>query len=485
MSKRSLSVLAAHVVVAAAAVPKIATGREFSFIIQEGVALAVGNNKYGQLGVGQSINKVSELSPVSLPGEVDMVAAGAFHSLFLMGDGEAYASGRNNYGQLGLHEENMTHMTHMTHSPMPVALDGLVTAVAAGYAHSLFLVNGTVYAAGLNSVGQLGDNSTTSRDTPIPVLGLSGRVKAIAAGYDFSYFLMEDGDVFATGQNLGGQLGDGSKTSQKLPVRVKISGVASIAAGDSHGLFLKDNNFYGTGANFAGQISGGADGSYPKARSSPFLGINWVPSMKVFAGGDSSCVVGDEVNVFGSNMDGQIGLDSRPWMFQTMEIYIDGVAAVSLGISHALLVQNAGVVWSTGTNTYGELATNETTDSRNFRRAYDDARPPTRAPPSTLAPEPPTRAPGNADSLLPVLVVAAGVIIVLVGLLICCRADGETDEADIEKNMLPELSGATGPVPAVEESQMSEMTPPAPAAPAETKAPAPELESNTPTPATA
>jgi alpha-tubulin suppressor-like RCC1 family protein len=57
-----------------------------------------------------------------------------------------------------------------------------VVAIAAGDEHALALLgNGAVVAWGLNNEGQLGDNTTTSRSTPVTVVGFS-RAFSIAAG---------------------------------------------------------------------------------------------------------------------------------------------------------------------------------------------------------------------------------------------------------------------------------------------------------------
>jgi alpha-tubulin suppressor-like RCC1 family protein len=100
-----------------------------------------------------------------------------------------------------------------------------ILAVAAGCDHFLAIgVGGTVWAWGLNRSGQLGDGTTTSRVTPAMVKGphgaLSGVVE-IAAGDDFSLARLSDGSVWAWGNNLGGQLGDGSTRNSPRPVRVR------------------------------------------------------------------------------------------------------------------------------------------------------------------------------------------------------------------------------------------------------------------------
>ena len=103
-----------------------------------------------------------------------------------------------------------------------------MTAVAGGSSHSLALKNdGTVWAWGNNTNGQLGDNSETQRLVPVKVAGQGGsgdltNVKAIAAGSSHSLALKNDGTVWAWGNNMYGQLGDGTNTPSSTPVQVKL-----------------------------------------------------------------------------------------------------------------------------------------------------------------------------------------------------------------------------------------------------------------------
>ena len=72
--------------------------------------------------------------------------------------------------------------------------------------------DGTVYAWGSNTDGQLGDGTATTRPSPVPVSGLGG-VKSITAGWYHALALKTDGTVYAWGDNQYGMIGDGSTTT--------------------------------------------------------------------------------------------------------------------------------------------------------------------------------------------------------------------------------------------------------------------------------
>lgn len=96
----------------------------------------------------------------------------------------------------------------------------VVTAIAGGYDHTIALKSdGTVWAWGYNFYGQLGDGTSTDKNTPVQVSGLTG-VTAIASGNDHTIALKSDGTVWAWGFNGDGQLGDGTLTNSSTPVQV-------------------------------------------------------------------------------------------------------------------------------------------------------------------------------------------------------------------------------------------------------------------------
>jgi alpha-tubulin suppressor-like RCC1 family protein len=133
---------------------------------------------------------------------VTAIAAGFFHSLFIKSDGSLWAMGDNEFGQLGVG----TYIT--TNRPEQIVASN-VTAIAAGFGHSLFIKSdGSLWAMGDNEFGQLGDGTYNSTNRPEQIV--ASRVKAIAAGYGHSLFVKSDGSLWGMGFNGDGQLGDGT-----------------------------------------------------------------------------------------------------------------------------------------------------------------------------------------------------------------------------------------------------------------------------------
>jgi len=303
-------------------VADIAAGSSHSLALKEdGTVWAWGSNRVNELGDGTNDNSTQPVRVMNLS-EVWAIAAGSSHNLALKNDGTVWAWGNNTSGresplfgsvsgQLGDDE--------IPRSSTPVQVGGLpdgILAVAAGLAYNLALKNdGTVWAWGLNDVGQLGDGTNTDTSTPVRVSELDG-VRAIAAGGSNGLALKEDGTVWAWGSNRFGQLGDGTSTDgavttceitqvglttpssctdSNTPVQAsELDGIEAIAAGGSHGLALKEDGTVWTwGFNQAGQLG---NGTY--TLGTPTVGINTpaqvgeLSAVKAIAGGGEHSLAG-------------------------------------------------------------------------------------------------------------------------------------------------------------------------------------------------
>ena len=235
-----------------------------------GVVRCWGWNGYGQLGDGTTVNKSI---PTAVPGltQVAALVTGWQHSCALKTDGTVSCWGRNNNGQLG----DNTIVDKFTPTPVvvPALFIGLtpmtgVATLTTGDVHTCALkTDGTVRCWGGNSYGQLGDGTTTQRNTPVVVPGLAG-VAAVSAGVEHSCALQTDSTVRCWGRNGGGQLGDGTVVSKSSPVAVPsiltlaniLTGVrvAALASGSSHTCVLKtDGAVRCWGDNSYGQLGDG------------------------------------------------------------------------------------------------------------------------------------------------------------------------------------------------------------------------------------
>jgi alpha-tubulin suppressor-like RCC1 family protein len=157
--------------------------------------------------------------------KADIISLGGRHSCAVLTDGKVMCWGLNsdgNYGQLG----DGTTTTRNT----PVEVSGITSAsrVSLGYSHSCaVLTSGKVMCWGYNYYGQLGDGTTTDRKTPVEVSGIT-TASSVFLGYFHSCALLTNGKVMCWGRNNYGQLGDGTTSSRNTPV--EVSGITNVSS---------------------------------------------------------------------------------------------------------------------------------------------------------------------------------------------------------------------------------------------------------------
>eukprot|EP00960_Hanusia_phi_P022834 675204-Hanusia_phi.AAC.4 len=121
-------------------------------------------------------------------------------------DGIIWGWGANYDGQLGI--ANGCKIDRWTPTQQVFIPDGGVQAIAAGEAHSLFLMDdGSGIACGVNSCGQLGDGTLETRREAVRIADFDGAAVSLAAGSMHSMALLEDGTVMSWGSNSSAQLG--------------------------------------------------------------------------------------------------------------------------------------------------------------------------------------------------------------------------------------------------------------------------------------
>ena len=213
-------------------------------LTSKGHVLAWGSNVEGQLGDGTTTYSLTPVR-VKLPRgtKVTAIRAGCLFRLALTAKGHVLAWGLNEFGQLG----NGTTINSDTPVRAGLPAGTQVTAISAGENFSLArTAKGHVLAWGLNDNGQLGNASTANSSTPVRVLLSAGAVvTTMTAGENFALAGTSGGGLFAWGANDLGQFGNGTTTSSDTPVEVfilirgpSIGHLVSLAAGLGHTLAL-------------------------------------------------------------------------------------------------------------------------------------------------------------------------------------------------------------------------------------------------------
>ncbi|MCL1853525.1 MAG: hypothetical protein FWF88_10950 [Peptococcaceae bacterium] len=196
---------------------RVSAGNDFTAAIKtDGSLWTWGSNRWGQLGDGTNIDKHAPVR-VDAGGDWADVAAGYTHTVALKTDGSLWTWGNNYHGRLGDGQD----ADRNTPAQVGTATDWILVAADA---HTLALkADGSLWGWGDNSFGQLGNgaggNLGDHCNTPVQI-GTETSWIGVTTGSSFTMALKTDGSLWGWGSNKVGQLGDGTSTDRRGPVRI-------------------------------------------------------------------------------------------------------------------------------------------------------------------------------------------------------------------------------------------------------------------------
>jgi alpha-tubulin suppressor-like RCC1 family protein len=251
----------------------ISAGIEFCIALKSnGTLWSWGDNTYGQLGDNSIVDKNA---PVQIGTDTNwtQIAAGTDHVIALKSNGTLWAWGRNNVGQFGAASPTSSLV------PIQIGTDTNWSKIAAGIEHSIAIKNDNTYWVwGGNTNGQFGNGTMTSSSTPTSISAFNNPIQ-FSKGNQHSVVIKPDGTLWSAGGNTSGQLGNGNNTVQSSPVQENSSATnwSFVTSKVSHTMAIKSNGeLYAWGANLYGQL-GDASASaknVPTLISCPTLSLN-------------------------------------------------------------------------------------------------------------------------------------------------------------------------------------------------------------------
>jgi alpha-tubulin suppressor-like RCC1 family protein len=268
-----------------------------------------GYNNYGQLG--NNLTGTAEQSPVSVVGgrQYLLIRPGTDHTLGLDSNSYAYGWGYNGNGQLGVN------VTINKSSPTSVVGGKQWRDLYTSLAFSAGMDSlSYAYCWGANTNGVLGNNIAGSTSSPVSVVG--GRQFKSIFGYKYSgstmYALDANNYAYAWGNPAQGQLGDNNTTTRSSPVSV-VGGKQwlTLAPGKDFVMALDNLSYaWGWGYNVSGQLGDGTT----VARSSPVSVQGGKQFVSIATNNDSYACLAIDANgyawAWGSNQYGRLGDNS-------------------------------------------------------------------------------------------------------------------------------------------------------------------------------
>ncbi len=283
------------------------------------------------------------------------ISGGSQHTAAIKADGTIWAWGQNTYGQLG------DGTTTNRRAPVQIGTSNNWQSVAAAQLHTLALkTDGTLWAWGNNGYGQLGDGTTTDRSTPVQI-GTANDWQSIAVGDQHSYAIKTNGTLWGWGLNGTYQLGDGTNVNKLVPTQLgTATNWKSVTGGSNSGLGLRTNGtIWSWGANSSGQIGDNTT----TWRSLP-VQIGTATDWKYIHSKGANCYAiktNGTLWGWGINTDGRLGNGGSANTLTPVQI--NGATnwkAVYTSGGNTLGFKTNNTLWVWGSNTQGELGNGNT-----------------------------------------------------------------------------------------------------------------------------
>jgi len=294
--------------------PKATMGYGFKVVKGDGTLWGVGDNTYGELGLN---NRTDYSSPIQIFGgsgtdwkflnnPEQNYGSGTIYGIKT--DGTLWACGGNSYGQLVQNDR--------THRSSPVQVPGTTWNNVASAAGSTGFVktDGTLWTIGRNVHGNLGINNRTNYSSPVQVPGTTWRT-VYAGAYGISA-IKTDGTLWSWGYNSYGQLGQNDRNRRSSPTQIPGTTWEQSASGNNNAFGLKtDGTLWAWGYNDKGALgvldSHDAGNNY----SSPVqvAGTNWSFISATNAGSSAFALKSDNTLwSWGDNSQGTLGQNQGP-----------------------------------------------------------------------------------------------------------------------------------------------------------------------------
>jgi len=271
------------------------------------------NESYGQLGLNDKVNRSS---PTQIPGTTwNKATRGRFHGLATKTDGTLWVWGDFQDGALGTNGPTNTHYS----SPIQIGSDTTWGTDAGHLSASdkitgAIKTDGTLWMWGENEEGELGQNDTNDRSSPVQVPGTTWRTVSLASGPLVSA-TKTDGTMWVWGNGFMGANGQNDVVDRSSPVQVP--GTTWSKAHITHGYSVlaakTDGTLWSWGYNGTGELGQNSRINYSSPVQIP--GTTWSTNPITLGAvwGSSVWTVKTDGTawVWGDSYYGQLGLNTN------------------------------------------------------------------------------------------------------------------------------------------------------------------------------
>lgn len=287
----------------------------------------------------------------------DTISTGFLYSATISSDGSLWVWGRNGRGSLGLGYD----MRGEIFSPMQIGTDTDWASVTTGTYTVAIKTDGSLWAWGINSFGQLGDGTITTRCTPIQI-GTDTDWVRVTIGGNHTVAIKEDGSLWSWGRNSFSQIGDGTTIDQLTPVQIGTdTDWVRVTAGSDHTMALRaDGSIWAWGRNTYYQFGDGiTPGGYRATPQSTPLQIGTDTDWAFITTGErhtAAIKTDGSLWTWGWNWFGQLGDGTTVNQPTPVQIGTDiDWVYVAVDVASTIALKSDGTLWTWGANDDGQL----------------------------------------------------------------------------------------------------------------------------------
>lgn len=306
---------------------------------------ATGSGGQGRAGYGDTTFRSSPIQIGSFGDWAEVFGRSSMNA-GIRTNGALYTWGNGGFGQLGLGDRTTVS------SPVQVGTLTNWKQVGVGVSNHMVAVktDGTLWAWGFNSVGQLGQGNTTYYSSPVQVGALTNW-KQVSASFQATHAIKTDGTLWAWGSDsASGVLGIGQSSAlYSSPVQVgSLTNWKTVMTGNYFVLAIKtDGTLWSWGGNTAGELGLGDTTN----RSSP-VQVGALTNWKyVASNGQSTAAIKTDGTLWswGINTFGQLGLNDTTSRSSPVQVgSLTNWKYAAMGNNFANAVKTDGTLWAIG-----------------------------------------------------------------------------------------------------------------------------------------
>ena len=230
--------------------------------------------------------------------------------------------------------------------------------------------DGNLFTWGTGTSGRLGNNDTTNRSTPVTTLSGGTNWKQVSTGSQHTAAIKTDGTLWTWGQGSSGQLGDNSLTSKSTPVTTFAGGngwkQVSAGGGNQTAAIKTDGTLWIWGSGVTGVLGNNSTTNVPTPVTTFAGGTNW---KQVDCGDTCTAAIKTDGTlwIWGRNDFIQLGNNDTGDRSTPVTTFAGGTnwKQVSCRGVHTSAIKTDGTLWGWGSPSAGRLGTNDVSPNRS------------------------------------------------------------------------------------------------------------------------